>query len=240
MYYPHEPENGYFNPDSVLYDSCFCKDRLHEGCDSIYAKQWYEIIFNNKDPYGFTQFPEDTIIETTWQNLDSNYVDLRNMFQIAENMFGTFILRKRYPEITDSTSLGSRGYLIKFQNYRNIFSVVYYFYYTNLLFDFYYKEELTYIPDLIIDDNELDNIFIKIYPIPCYNSITISFSSDKVFSYDIKIIDNLGYELLLENQSIQQGEQSIKINTDKLSEGIYFLLIDFGKNKIVKKIIKIK
>jgi len=162
------------------------------------------------------------------------------MFQIAENMFGTFILRKRYPEITDSTSLGSRGYLIKFQNYRNIFSVVYYFYYTNLLFDFYYKEELTYIPDLIIDDNELDNIFIKIYPIPCYNSITISFSSDKVFSYDIKIIDNLGYELLLENQSIQQGEQSIKINTDKLSEGIYFLLIDFGKNKIVKKIIKIK
>ncbi|TAL69617.1 MAG: hypothetical protein EPN82_06160, partial [Bacteroidetes bacterium] len=127
MYFPDDPANGYYNPDSVLYDSCYCKDRINYGCDSIYAKQWYEIIFNNKDPFGFPQFPKDTIIETTWQVLNTNYVELRNMFQGLENIYGSFILRKDHPEDTNSWSLGSRNYLIKFQNYVHIIKVLNYF-----------------------------------------------------------------------------------------------------------------
>ena len=39
MVYPHDPDHGYYNPDSVLYDSCYCKRPLIDGCDSIYAKK---------------------------------------------------------------------------------------------------------------------------------------------------------------------------------------------------------
>ena len=215
MYYPHDPEHGYFNPDSVLYDSCFCKDRLHEGCDSIYAKQWYEITFFNNDPFGYPQCPEDTIIETSWHNLDSSYVELRNMFQNVENKFGSFILRKKFPEVTDSQSLGSRTYLVKFKIYCNIFSVVSYLYNTNLLFDVYYKEQVTYIPDLGVEDDNSENIILKIYPNPAKDFIKIDFQK-QFNARKIQIIS-------LEGIIILETEYKELIDISNLPTGLYFI-----------------
>ena len=236
MYFPDEPANGFYNPDSVLYDSCYCKDRIVYGCDSIYAKQWFEIHFNNKDPYNFPPYPKDTIIETTWQELDSSYVELRNMFQGLENIYGQFILRKKFPEDTNSWSSGSRAYLIKFQNYVHIIKVLNNFSDTHLL-DFYdYRNRCIWIRDDVQDDKSFINDF-TLEPNPCNNNLIINISSNNFNNINLKIIDILGniYEQL---NATQFKEQLIKINTENLPVGIYFCIIDTGKYRLIRKFIK--
>ena len=236
MYFPNEPANGYFNPDSVLYDSCYCKDRINYGCDSVYAKQWFEIIFNNKDPFGFPQFPEDTIIETTWQELDSSYVDLRNMFQGLENIYGQFILRKRYPEIIDSNSLGSRGYLIKFQNYVHIIKVLNYFHDSQQLNDYGYRNRCIWIRDDVNENQDSLNNF-TLEPNPCNNYLKISFTSDNNNNIILKIIDLLG-NVYYQTKNSQFNNKTLNINTETFPVGIYICIIEIGKNRIIKKFIR--
>jgi len=113
--YRHEPKNNYFNPDSVMYDSCLCPgNEDYPPCDYIYAKKWFSITFKNKDPYNFPRGPRDTIYIATWRQLDSSYTELRNIFQALEKNFGKFIFKKEATDYIDSNLPASRLYDIKF------------------------------------------------------------------------------------------------------------------------------
>ncbi len=240
MVYPNDPEHGYNNPDSVLYDSCNCKDAYHKGCDSVYAKQWFEFSFMVNDPYNFPSFPPDTIIETTWQNLDTNYVELRNLFQDLENIFGPFVFRKEFPHWIDSTALGNRTYLIRFQNYCNILYVVNYLNYDSLLYKPYYQNRCVHLVGTV--DNEIiKNLDFSIYPIPCENMLKLSISSQNLLKYNLYFMDIFGNRYQIkENEILIPGEQKIQINTGFLSNGIYLCIIDTGKAKIIRKFIVLR
>ncbi len=238
MVYPDDPQHGYLNPDSVLYDSCQCNDIYK--CDSFSAQPWFEFSFIENDPYNFPSFPTDTIIETTWQILDTNYVELRNLFQSLENVFGPFIFRKKFPHLIDSTSLGNRTYLIKFQNYCNIFYVVNYLKYDSLLYEPYYKNHCVHLVGTV-DDEITKNLIFSIYPIPCNDILNFSLYTQNLLMYKLYFVDIFGNKYQIkENELILPGEQKIQINTEFLSDGIYLCAIDTGRYKIIRKFIVLR
>lgn len=222
MFYPHKPEWGYFNPDSVLWDTCKCKWYEQFQCSYIYARQWFDITFLNKDPFHFPKTHPDSILETTWQNLDSNYTELRNMFQNVEIIFGPFILIKEFPENIDSTSLASRCYKFKFQNYCQLDSVIQYIDTSGLVYDCYYRFAAYHDDYYYVDDLNNSKFEAILFPNPCNDFLNIKTDKNFPNSFTIEIIDVLGniIEAIYINN---KNEQDIKINTSNLSDGIYFL-----------------
>lgn len=80
---------------------------------------------------------------------------------------------------------------------------------------------------------------LKIYPNPSDGNLFLQFNSKNAASSNlqIKIIDILGNETILEKQSGFNGNYSNNLNLSMLSNGIYFLTIRLGDNVVSKKII---
>lgn len=112
--------SGSANPDSVKIDSC-------EGSPTYlekYGKQLYRVKFEyNIIPKGGI-FPEDTIIEYTWRDIDSIYLSTMLGFKQLEINYGTFYFREAFPHLIDTTQFIKRALLLRFESYECIDSVV--------------------------------------------------------------------------------------------------------------------
>lgn len=105
-------DTAWSNPDSVMVDSCISSPTFGQQ----YAKGSFQI--------GFTYYilptpdgPEDTIIERTWQDIDTNYSSVRNEFDTLEQQYGSYFFRRDEPHVND-TSLGRKSrFFIRFDNY---------------------------------------------------------------------------------------------------------------------------
>jgi Secretion system C-terminal sorting domain len=103
-------------------------------------------------------------------------------------------------------------------------------YYTFVCFKI--EEEEIYGDCSTLSNNEIESDKIKIFPNPAFNKIYIE-GLDSYYKYSIMIFDMNGKIVL---ESIQnQGD----IDISSLNHGIYICQIQVGKNKIVKKIIKL-
>jgi hypothetical protein len=121
LVWEHDLQNGIYNYDSVMVDTCISDTNWYENWANkvLYAKKWFCVILPNNALY-IPECPYDSIVERNWTDIDSSFSNLRVGFQILENTFGQFVLRKEYPHITDSNSTGSKSFLIRFINYVNI------------------------------------------------------------------------------------------------------------------------
>jgi hypothetical protein len=96
---------------------------------------------------------------------------------------------------------------------------------------------LSYNSALSIHENsDLFTAVSNIYPNPAFNSAHIKLkSSVNVKSAEVKIINTLGTIVSSCNTELNIGENTVNMNTENLSAGIYFGTISYGKNKVVKK-----
>jgi hypothetical protein len=76
----------FFNPDSVMIDSC-------QNPPVKLARKWFFIEFEYY-VIDLTEAPEDTLYDVTWESISSSYTILRTEFQNIENLYETFKLRK--------------------------------------------------------------------------------------------------------------------------------------------------
>lgn len=84
------------------------------------------------------------------------------------------------------------------------------------------------------DENYL-NSRISIYPTPCENYFKIKFTDFNKSSYRFTLYNVMG-DKIQEGNSISEHE--VAINTENLSKGMYFLIINYNDNCFTKKIIK--
>ena len=228
--YRHDPKNNYFNPDSVMYDSCLCPgNEDYPPCDYIYAKKWFSITFKNKDPFNFPIGPYDTLYIATWQQLDSTQSELRKIFQNIENIFGTFILKKDFPEVIDSNRPASRIYLIKFDNYVNIWNVSDSFKNSDKLQDVYYLNAVSHYLTDIKENFNFNNVKLKsyeLYPNPATDFLELSFAAEQTQS-KIEIFSIEGIKMF-ETESVR------RIDVSRLCRGVYFVKYGSRVSKFVK------
>lgn len=90
-----------------------------------------------------------------------------------------------------------------------------------------------------IDEIGFDKIESKIFPNPAMNTITIEFDNPLQSKFELKIINNLGKEIL--NRSIFK-ENSIMIDISNLDAGVYTYILQSSESKRWSngKLIKIK
>jgi|FLOH01.1.fsa_nt_gi hypothetical protein len=86
-----------------------------------------------------------------------------------------------------------------------------------------------------IEDSQI-NIEAKLYPNPANNMVNLKLGSSEQ-SYKIQMIDLTGKVILNENIVNPKVSQTLKLNTETLHEGFYFLKISSGNNTIAKKLI---
>ncbi|TAL66937.1 MAG: T9SS type A sorting domain-containing protein [Bacteroidetes bacterium] len=115
LVFPHQPDSLINNPDSVMVDTC-------DGY--FYTKKWFFVLLP-VNSLNIPQAPPDSILEVGWDDIDTNFQSLRDGFEELENKFGMFTLRKQVPEMSDSNAIGSRVFMIRFNNYVRIDSVYY-------------------------------------------------------------------------------------------------------------------
>ena len=109
---PHDPANGYFNQDSVMVDTC----------SSDFEKKVY-IIKNSLQIHfkdyviHLSSYKPDSLIEITWEKIDTSFPIVRNIFSNLQQKFGIFYLRKTFPLDTFSNSEYSKYFFLRFDSY---------------------------------------------------------------------------------------------------------------------------
>jgi hypothetical protein len=155
-----------------------------------------------------------------------------------KSIFGTFILRKKFPEEVNPNKPSSRVYLIKFQNYCKIDSVVNYINSSGLVIDFYYKFAAYHDDTYVVDDLYNYRFEIKLFPNPCDENIEINIKYNYTTTIDISITDIYGNINQYQKIMIQNPDEfTFKFNTSNFSTGIYLIKINNGKQFFYEKFI---
>ena len=99
-----------------------------------------------------------------------------------------------------------------------------------------------YSKDVVVDNGscnylnimEHNDDFVKVFPIPAADKIFIDLNN-LINIKEISILD-LNQKIVYNRSNPEKG--TIELNISNIDSGIYFVLIESDKDKIVKKIIK--
>ncbi|HZH86998.1 MAG TPA: T9SS type A sorting domain-containing protein [Brumimicrobium sp.] len=70
-----------------------------------------------------------------------------------------------------------------------------------------------------------DNQNIQLIPNPAKENVAIAFEFPTTAEYEVKIIDALGKERFLSKKEFKKGMQTINVNTENYSQGVYMVMI---------------
>jgi len=79
---------------------------------------------------------------------------------------------------------------------------------------------------------------LDIYPIPVEDLLNVQISSNTASDLDISITDMLGRVVYTNNADVNVNLNDLKISTESLSAGVYFLTIESTDNLVTKKFVK--
>lgn len=86
--------------------------------------------------------------------------------------------------------------------------------------------------------NELENFMdVKLYPNPTNGNTTLVFENLTENEATIKIINQLGQLITLQNVQLTQGENAIKLNTLDLNNGLYIVVLETKNNSVNRRLI---
>ncbi len=83
---------------------------------------------------------------------------------------------------------------------------------------------------------EIENIKIKVYPNPGDEYIDITYDEGPVLSFTKFVVSDVMGRVIIPDQ-LKVNQNTIRINTSDIAEGLYLLSIEGDKKNIVRKII---
>jgi len=112
--YPHD---RIINLDSTFFvDTCLvpndvpCNETLYTQKQEKYQRglytKRYKILFDTLNYILLPALPADSLVLVTWQQIDTMFPATRAGFAALEQRFGSFKLRKRFPEDTNLSDYG--------------------------------------------------------------------------------------------------------------------------------------
>ena len=90
------------------------------------------------------------------------------------------------------------------------------------------------------DGFDISSYKLNIYPNPFKDKLNISFHSNQQENAIVEIYNQSGVLIKIINQESQIGNQEIEINTEDMSNGIYFINLKIGNSRISKKIVLLR
>ncbi|ROL62170.1 T9SS C-terminal target domain-containing protein [Bacteroidetes/Chlorobi group bacterium ChocPot_Mid] len=216
----HDPAKGYWNPDSVMVDTC----KQSAFYSKWFAKRIYVIEFSTY-VWGNHLLQFDSIY--TWRDMDTSFTTIVEGFKNIELNFGAYRLQKTYPNISSEYDLG-RSFMLFFiySNYHHIKSVTQFIdtiLYTKCWFGKYFNHSGK--TDILVED---DKQRIEVFPNPADKVLYVTAyyptgyimekgSTNKV---KLQIFTSIGKNVFeLETKA---GE-TIQIPIDQYGQGVYFV-----------------
>lgn len=83
------------------------------------------------------------------------------------------------------------------------------------------------------------SVVLNVSPQPCGNELAVSLASDWIGVSRIEITDVYGRICSNELAQISKGENNLKVNTNQLASGMYSIVIETDKTRLVGKFIKL-
>jgi hypothetical protein len=124
LIFPHIPEQGFHNKDSVMIDYCKCKGVVWYDCKELYAKTYY--VWLPYEAIHLPYYPADTTVYIEWSDIDSSFQELRTSLMNLDSLFGYHTIIKQNPSDTAENVGASKIYRIDFSDYYYVDSVVNY------------------------------------------------------------------------------------------------------------------
>lgn len=78
----------------------------------------------------------------------------------------------------------------------------------------------------------------KAYPNPFKDQLTIEVRSEQAGMVSYTLTDLLGNTLVIQKQTVPAGKHVHSMDTSELSPGYYFMAIEIGEERIVKRVLK--
>jgi hypothetical protein len=207
--YYFQPDTTFFNPDSVMVDSCEGSPTYGE----YYGKKFFYMTFNyNIIPRNYLA-PADTIIEYTIDNIESQYTDAINEFTQLQTTYGSLKFREVLPDKLDTTSYYKRFLYVIFNNYVPIEEV------EDEIIKFTCIESAGFASwfgvesDVSVSKSNTDEIFL--FPNPVSEFLMIR-GLEESHVQSISIFNTFG-------QKLYEGDLKEQIDVSSLTPGVYFL-----------------
>jgi len=235
------PTVGDINPGNNTYHSCFnVFNSLDPNMKEVYPVNvlpgydgyfTYTIHFQNT---GTAPAQNIRIVDTLSNNLDLETFKVINYSHNNVTSLNGNILTIRFPNImlhdsinNDPESKGFIQYKIKPKGnlpdgtqIKNT-AFIYFDYNAPVATNTTINE---FMLNVLIKENAA-TFQMSIYPNPVQDNATLVFTTPKAQRLQIKGYDMLGQEVLLLNQSVNAGTNSIQINTSALAKGFYMLSV---------------
>ena len=84
----------------------------------------------------------------------------------------------------------------------------------------------------------MHNEWLSCYPNPVNDFLVVKYSRNITEDAEIKISDVDGKVIQLQTTSQSQSGNEIHLDLKKLSKGVYFVSISFGKERFISKFVK--
>ncbi len=85
----------------------------------------------------------------------------------------------------------------------------------------------TYVPSVTSDQ-----VRLKVYPIPAYNSLTLQVKGNEVIDLNVDLYDALGRKLI--SAKLEAGTPEFEIDLSQIHPGIYFLKVTTTAGESIK------
>lgn len=89
---------------------------------------------------------------------------------------------------------------------------------------------------LDVDQNEMIHTF-HVYPNPAGKIVNVTFSTANNQKVEISLVDMMGQDIQVNTLQTQKGKNTIKINTENIDSGVYFVKLNFDGIHQTKRLI---
>jgi hypothetical protein len=225
---------GFQNPDSVKVDSCYWSPTFGQ----LYAKQIFRVEFQYNVIPRSGIYPKDTIIEYTWHDILTTYLNTKNEFQHFESLYGTFWFREYLPQEPDTTKFLPRVLLLRLMNYSNIDSVENKIGHVSLVTNFNYLRRYEDTNLDVPSKNPENKEDFEVSPNPTTDFIEISVGANgrSPLQSDVSIYNVLGEIQATPNPTptLPASREGVRIDISSLPPGMYFVRIGDKVGKFIK------
>jgi hypothetical protein len=76
-----------------------------------------------------------------------------------------------------------------------------------------------------------------IYPNPASNNVTVSYNLTDASIVTLSIYNLVGQKIMTTSQNVNAGEAYVNLNIESLTQGVYIIKSDIGKQSFTDKLI---
>lgn len=215
------------NSDSMMVDTCGldAESCVHAAMmgdrNRYYSKTGYLIDFD-VPAIRLPTAPEDSILEVTWDAIDTALSVLRADMEGLENKYGSYVLRKLDP--ADSSS---QRFELRMDDYENVDSIV---------------VDLSEIDNLRLDRDpnfefilsgpadRAEDLGLTVFPSPARDYVIVTAREP---ARSISLYDLLGREVAVPSISSMSGADRLRLDLHTLPDGVWYLRVNNAVHSLI-------